>query len=81
MGAHGAIDLVKSDIRLTLTIAEYNLNNGKYDFIGEPYFTYTFPANHAYDSEGYLVSTAVKCRESLTYGEMINMSKKLGLFI
>lgn len=81
MGAHGAIDLVKSNIRLTLTVAEYNLNNGKYDFIGEPYFTYTFPANHAYDSEGYLVSTAVKCRESLTYGEMINMSKKLGLFI
>lgn len=81
MGAHGAIDLVRSNIRLTLTVAEYNLNNGKYDFIGEPYFTYTFPANHAYDSEGYLVSTAVKCRESLTYGEMINMSKKLGLFI
>jgi hypothetical protein len=81
MGAHGAINLVKSNIRLTLTVAEYNLNNGKYDFIGEPYFAYTFPANHAYDSEGYLVSTAVKCRESLTYGEMINMSKKLGLFI
>lgn len=81
MGAHGAIDLVKSDIRLTLTVAEYSLNNGKYEFIGEPYFAYTFPANHTYDSEGYLVSSAVKCRESLTYGEMINMSKKLGLFI
>ena len=32
MGAHGAIDLIKSDIRLTLTVAEYNLNNGKYEF-------------------------------------------------
>ena len=81
MGAHGAIDLIKSDIRLTLTVAEYNLNNGKYEFIGEPYFAYTFPTNHPYDDEGYLVSSAVKCKESLTYGEMINMSKKLGLFI
>ena len=81
MGAHGAIDLVKSDIRLTLTVSEYNLNNGKYEFTGEPYFTYTFPANQTYDSEGYLVSSVVKCRESLTYGEMINLSRKLGLFI
>ena len=81
MGAHGAINLVKSDIRLTLTVAEYSLNNGKYEFTGEPYFAYTFPDNHTYDDEGYLVSSAVKCRESLTYGEMINMSKKLGLFI
>ena len=81
MGTHGAIDLVKSDIRLTLTVAEYSLNNGKYEFTGEPYFAYTFPANHTYDGEGYLVSSAVKCRESLTYGEMISMSKKLGLFI
>jgi hypothetical protein len=62
MGAHGAIDLVKSDIRLTLTVAEYSLNNGKYEFTGEPYFTYTFPANHPYDNEGYLVSSAVKCK-------------------
>lgn len=81
MGAHGAIDLVKSDIRLTLTVAEYSLNNGKYEFTGEPYFTYTFPTNHVEDDEGYLVSSAVKCKRSLTYGEMINMSKKLGLFI
>ena len=81
MGAHGATTLVDTNIGITLQVSEYQLNNGKYEILGTPYFEYSFNPTYSGNEPDYLISEPIKCTASLSYSEMIKMTKSLGLFI
>lgn len=79
---HGAYELVDSDLDLTLRVAKYTLSEGQY--IIEPediLFEHTFDSIASNSQTNYLTSPAIKCTQSLTYAQMVEMTNKLGLFI
>lgn len=81
VGKYGPLNLKGSNIGLTLKISEYEIKDGQY-ILNDTYFEYTFNSSQS-DTNGLkdMLSEAVACKKSLTYGEMIDMSKSLGLFI
>ena len=78
-GKHGAYSLINSDISLTLKVAYYNLNDGKYIFEEEPLFIWNTSSGFA--DNGYITSQAIECRKTLPYAQMIEMTNRLGFFI
>ena len=77
---YGATDLVDTNIGLTIKVCEYELDKGEYK-LGKTYFEYSFNPNYTGKEPKDLLSAPVTCQNNLTYSQMINMSKSLGMFI
>lgn len=82
-GKQGGTDVraktvVSTDTDLDIIIGKYQLNNGAYT-IQTKYFEGTVQSS-AQDAYGYK-TVILTCLEGLTYAEMVEMTKSLGLFI
>ena len=78
-GNHGANRLVNTDTNLQFQIAKYHLENGIYN-IEETYFDGIIESSYNSNEPDYKY-VIVNCLKSLSYKEMIAMTKTLGLFI
>ena len=77
-GKNGAYSLTSSKSNLTMFVAQYNLEEGRYVYTDEDIiFSYTFNGS----SSETIYSSPVRCKKSLTYAQMIEMTNQIGLFI
>lgn len=77
-GKNGAYSLTSSKSKLTMFVAQYNLEEGRYVYTDEDIiFSYTFSGS----SSEIVYSSPVRCKKSLTYAQMVEMTNQLGLFI
>ena len=72
-------NLVDTDTGLIFDIAKYQLNNGVYE-LSETYFHGELSSSYTGSEPDYKY-VIVECQKSLTYKEMISMTKTLGLFV
>lgn len=79
MGAYGPKTLVKTNTDLICSVNKYTLTDGVYNF-EKTYFQGTLNSSVSDSSPDY-VSVQVECMEALSYADMAEMTKSLGLFI
>ena len=78
-GKYGAKTLQKANGGIEFVVAKYELVNGVFK-TSDIYFQGKIPTNATTDADGFSY-VITKCKNSLSYSEMVEMSKTLGIFL